>query len=48
MDTQHFSQLFMVSHDYASHGAFANVETCVLDSDNIVIPKEFNKHVTIS
>lgn len=49
LDTQSFSQLFIVSHYEESYGAFTNAELCVLCSNNIVIPSEFkyNQHVTI-
>ena len=47
MDTTQFSQLFMISHYHAAYGAFANVETCVLDAKNIVVPDLYNQHVTI-
>lgn len=49
MDTQAFSQLFMISHYEESYGAFTNAELCVLCSNNITIPAKFkyNQHVTI-
>jgi ABC-type molybdenum transport system ATPase subunit/photorepair protein PhrA len=47
MDTQSFSQLFMISHYESMYGAFANAEICVLDSKNIVVPDIYNQHVTI-
>lgn len=50
MDTQKFTQLFMVSHYASSHGAFTNAEICVLCESNITVPLEssYNKHVTIT
>jgi energy-coupling factor transporter ATP-binding protein EcfA2 len=47
METQHFTQLFMVSHYQSSHGGFTNAETCVLDPNNVTCPDTYNKHVTI-
>lgn len=47
LDTQSFSQVFMISHNFESHGAFKNAEVCVLDERNIVVPTEYNLHVTI-
>lgn len=50
MDTQDFTQLFLVSHDHAQYGSLTNAEVCVLCSNNIVPPAGsiFNKHVLIS
>lgn len=48
MDTQPFTQLFMVSHYQSFHGAFTNAEVCVLDARNISIPSQYNQHVEIS
>jgi energy-coupling factor transporter ATP-binding protein EcfA2 len=45
MDTQAFSQLFMVSHYNTMYGVFTNAEFCVLDKRNITVPFEHNKHV---
>lgn len=44
-----FSQVFLISHFENSYGAFTNSETCVLCSNNIILPNGFdvNKHVTI-
>lgn len=47
LDTQSFSQVFMISHNFESHGAFNKAEICVLDARNIVVPAEYNLHVTI-
>lgn len=49
MDTQPFSQLFMISHYEESYGAFTNAEVCVLCPNNITIPAklQYNQHVTI-
>lgn len=50
MDTQDFTQLFLVSHDHAQYGSLTNAEVCVLCSNNIVPPQGsiFNKHVLIT
>lgn len=43
-----FSQLWMISHDYAQYAALSNTEICVLCESNIVVPKEYNTHVVMS
>lgn len=48
MDTQSFTQLFMISHYEAGYGSFTNAETCVLDARNISIPTKYNQHVTMT
>jgi energy-coupling factor transporter ATP-binding protein EcfA2 len=47
METQPFTQLFMVSHYSASYGALTNAETCVMCPTNITVPKIYNQHVEI-
>ena len=47
MDANHHSQLFLVSHYAATHGSLINSEVLVLDSSNITVPGEFNKHVVM-
>jgi energy-coupling factor transporter ATP-binding protein EcfA2 len=47
MDTQGFSQLFMISHYESGYGSFTNAQTCVLDAKNITVPAKYNEHVTI-
>lgn len=39
------SQIFMVSHFQAGHGAFANAQYCVMDPTNITLPAVYNEHV---
>lgn len=42
------SQLFMISHDVGTHGAFPNAQYCVIGSDNIVnLPSVYNQHVVM-
>lgn len=48
MDTEPFTQLFMVSHYQSSYGSFTNAEICVLDARNITVPDVYNRHVTIA
>ena len=43
-----FPQLFIVSHYEASYGALRNVDICVLNDANIIIPAQYNHHVVIS
>jgi hypothetical protein len=45
METTSLTQLFMISHDYQHYSSFANVEVCVLDPKNIVVPDTYNEHV---
>lgn len=48
MEAGIYDQMFMISHYNATHNAFGNSETLILDSRNIItIPKDFNKHVKI-
>lgn len=50
MESQDFTQLFLVSHDHAQYGSLTNAEICVLCSSNIIAPSGsvFNKHILIS
>lgn len=50
MESQKFTQLFMVSHYESGHGAFTNAEVCVLCPTNITVPLEskYNQHVTMT
>lgn len=48
METQSFTQLFMINHYSEEYGSFTNAESCVLDSNNIVVPKVYNKHVVLN
>lgn len=49
MQSDQFSQLFIVSHYEESYGSLTNSEICLLSGTNIVIPKNsvFNAHVII-
>lgn len=47
MDTQNFSQLYMISHYESGYGSFTNAQTCVLDARNITVPVLYNQHVTM-
>lgn len=50
METQPFTQLFMISHYESSYGAFTNAQFCVLDPNNVTVPTEsrYNKHVEMT
>jgi energy-coupling factor transporter ATP-binding protein EcfA2 len=48
METQNFTQLFMINHYENIYGAFTNMEICVLDDRNITVPARYNEHVLIS
>lgn len=50
LETQNFTQLFLVSHDHAQYGSLTNAEVCILCTNNIVPPANtvFNKHVKFS
>lgn len=45
METQKYSQLFMVSHYESNYTIFNDIKTCVLDPNNINLPTVFNEHV---
>lgn len=47
MDTERYSQVFLISHYVAGWGSFANAEYLVLDSRNIAVPDPHNTHVTL-
>jgi DNA repair exonuclease SbcCD ATPase subunit len=50
LEQQSFSQVFMISHDFAQYGALANAEVCVLNDLNIVVPQTgqaVNRHVVM-
>ena len=50
LDTQNFTQLFLVSHDHAQYGSLTNAEICILCTNNIIPPANtvFNRHVKFS
>lgn len=50
MEQDHFTQLFMISHDAVQYGALSNTEVCVLSADNMMLPKGmvYNQHVKIN
>ena len=56
MEQDHFSQLFMISHDAVQYGALSNTEVCVLSTENMLLPAgsvynqnvEINKIITIA
>lgn len=47
MEVNQHSQMFLISHYAANHGAFTNAQVLVLDGANIAVPGEYNKHVVI-
>lgn len=48
LELRNASQLFMISHYAAMHGAFSQTDICVMDSANVItLPEHFNKHVII-
>lgn len=49
VESNQCSQMFFISHFAAQHGSFAESETIVMDSSNIVnLPTIFNKHCVIN
>lgn len=49
LESEQFSQMFIVSHHIDMHGLFTQAKICVLNADNIVnLPVEYNTHVEIS
>lgn len=48
LEMRNASQLFMISHYAAMHGAFSQTDICVMDSTNVItLPEYFNQVVTI-
>lgn len=47
LEQQHFTQLFLISHDFSQYTSLSNCEVCVLDPTNIVVPGSYNQHVEI-
>ncbi len=46
IERRYSSQVFIISHYHAMHGAFSNAEICVTDPRNIVnLPPVYNRHV---
>lgn len=41
------SQCFYISHYASTHAAMENAEICVIDGENIHVPRQHNKHVKI-
>lgn len=48
MESQQYSQLFMISHYEAGWGAFNGAQYLVLDGRNIAVPDQHNQHVTLN
>ncbi len=48
MESQRYSQVFMISHYVAGWGAFNDAEYLVLDPRNIAVPSNHNTHATLS
>lgn len=48
MESQRYTQLFMISHYEAGWGAFNGAEYLVLDGRNIAVPDHHNQHVALS
>lgn len=42
----HVEQLFLVDHHYSLFGAFTQSEILCLNPENIILPKDYNTHVT--
>lgn len=40
-------QVFYISHYLQEHSSLTNAEVCVIDPNNITVPKAYNQHVTI-
>lgn len=48
LEMRNASQLFMISHYAAMHGAFSQTDICVMDSTNVItLPEYFNQVVNI-
>lgn len=49
ISTKEHQQLFMVSHYADSYGSLANINICVIDDSNIILPmNDYNQHTTIT
>jgi ABC-type cobalamin/Fe3+-siderophores transport system ATPase subunit len=48
MESNRYSQVFMISHYVAGWGSFTDAEYLVLDSRNITVPSVNNNHVVLS
>lgn len=48
MTEKNFSQLFMVSHDYAQYSALCNYDAIVVSEKNIILPERYNECVEIT
>ena len=50
MEQDHFTQLFMISHDAIQYGALSNTEVTVISADNMLLPKDavYNQNVLIN
>lgn len=48
MESQRYSQVFMISHYVAGWGSFNDAEYLVLDSRNITVPSQHNTHAVIT
>jgi energy-coupling factor transporter ATP-binding protein EcfA2 len=50
IETFGFKQIFIISHNIEFHGAFANAQLCVLNKENIAVPKDkkYNEHVVFA
>lgn len=47
IDSNHHSQLFMISHYIGTHGGLSNPEVLVLDSSNIAVTGQYNTHAVL-
>ena len=48
VESNAFSQFFVISHDYQGYGALSNAEILILHPDNIIMPnQEYNQHLEI-
>lgn len=41
-------QVFYISHYLQEHSSLSNAEVCVIDPNNITVPKAYNQHVVIT
>lgn len=48
MESNRYSQVFMISHYAAGWGSFSDAEYLVLDASNITVPSVHNNHVILS
>ena len=45
IEQEAFSQVFIISHYMEQYGSLRNLEVCVLNPTNVIVPEKYNQHV---